>query len=205
MSYEAFIAGRRFVYCPELPQVSKHYMGFLIHSSLISCIQHLTLTILQCLQLTDTVLSYKKQKTRWIKGFFQVARKSLRRILTSCSHLPLSVRIEAFFHMTSPITSFLGLIILFLSPVMVVIHGELPRTLMILSFLPCIPFTVSGIIACYAKVPGPNQHYSSFWERTMRLRFIPLAMALSGEYQDANILTCVCVYVIQVVTHSFMA
>lgn len=105
LSYEAFIHARRFVYVPELPQASDYYIGlfalwFYVFS--ISRQQH----ILQCLELTETVLAHKKQKTRWTKGFFQVARKRLWRILTF-SHLPLSVRIEAFFHMTSPLTSFL--------------------------------------------------------------------------------------------------
>lgn len=39
---------------------------------------------------------------------------------------------------------------------------------------------LAGVIACYVKVPGQNQHYSSFRDRTRRLFFIPLTMCLSS-------------------------
>jgi len=111
MSYTAFIAGYRFVYVPEIPQL---------------------------LELPPNVLAYKQQKNRWNKGFFQVFRKSMLKILT-CGHLSLVVRIEAFFHITNPVTSFLGLVILFLSPIMVLTQGDLSLSLLICTCLPCIP------------------------------------------------------------------
>lgn len=152
LSYKAFIAGYRFVYVPEIPQL---------------------------LELPSNVLAYKQQKNRWNKGYFQVCRKSLRKIL-KCKHLPLAVRIEAFFHLTNPVTSFLGLVILTLSPILVLAYGELSLQLTVLSFMPCIPFILSGIIACYAKVSGPNRHYLTFWQCTKRLVFIPMTLALSA-------------------------
>ena len=152
LSYKAFIAGYRFVYVPEIPQL---------------------------LELPSNVLAYKQQKNRWNKGYFQVCRKSLRKIL-KCKHLPLAVRIEAVFHLTNPVTSFLGLVILALSPILVLAYGELSLQLTVLSFMPCIPFILSGIIACYAKVPGPNRHYLTFWQCTKRLVFIPMTLALSA-------------------------
>ena len=124
MSYTAFIAGYRFVYVPEIPQL---------------------------LELPPNILAYKQQKNRWNKGFFQVFRKSMRKILT-CSHLSLFVRIEAFFHITNPVTSFLGLVILFLSPIMVVVHGDLSLYLMICTCLPCIPVSIHFAINVLSAV-----------------------------------------------------
>uniref|UniRef100_A0A7S4JMQ5 Sulfotransferase domain-containing protein n=1 Tax=Odontella aurita TaxID=265563 RepID=A0A7S4JMQ5_9STRA len=151
LSYIAFMAGYRFVYVPHLPQL---------------------------LELPSNILAHKQQKNRWNKGYFQVCRKSMQKIL-KCSHLPLSVRIEAFFHITNPITCFLGLVILFLSPIVMIIHGAVHPALIAFTFAPCISTMVSGMIACYAKVPGSNGHYTTFWDRTKRLVYIPMVMCLA--------------------------
>lgn len=125
LSYKAFLAGFRFVYVPDLPQL---------------------------LELPSNILAYKLQKNRWNKGFLQVFRKSMGDVF-ACSHMPISVCIEAFFHVTYPITCLLGLCILFMSPLMVVMYKRsLPRLLVMSTFLPLVTFLLSGLIACYAKV-----------------------------------------------------
>lgn len=96
-----------------------------------------------------------------------------------CSHLPLSVRVEAFFHMTNPITCTLGLIVLLVSPPMVLLHDKLSTLLVLFTFLPSLTVLVSGVITCFVKVPGSNGHYSTFWSRAKRLVYIPLVLCLA--------------------------
>lgn len=74
VSYRAQLAGWRFVYLPRLACPA---------------------------ELPPEMNGFKSQQHRWAKGSVQVALKLLPQILSSAA--PLHVKLEAFFHLTSPL------------------------------------------------------------------------------------------------------
>ncbi|MEO5989131.1 MAG: cellulose synthase family protein [Candidatus Eisenbacteria bacterium] len=96
-------------------------------------------------ELPSDMQAFKSQQHRWAKGSIQTARKLLPAVFAS--DLPLAVKVEAFFHLTSnaayPMLLLLSLLLLpvmlgrsFLSPVavwalqgLVILTGVLPVTL----------------------------------------------------------------------------
>lgn len=100
-------------------------------------------------------------------------------MILECDHLPLLVRIESFFQITSPVTCCFGLVTLLMIPIMMFIHNAVPIPLLLFSLGPSIVLIVAGTVACYAKTPGSNEAYCTFWERTKRLRYIPLLLCLA--------------------------
>jgi cellulose synthase/poly-beta-1,6-N-acetylglucosamine synthase-like glycosyltransferase len=73
LSYRAQLAGWRFVYLPQLTCPA---------------------------ELPPTVGAFKSQQHRWTKGSIQTARKLLPAVLRA--QVPLSVKVESFFHLTCP-------------------------------------------------------------------------------------------------------
>lgn len=74
LSYRAQLAGWRFVYLPHLACPA---------------------------ELPPEIIAFKSQQHRWTKGSVQTAKKLLPTLLRSKA--PLSVKFEAFFHLTSPV------------------------------------------------------------------------------------------------------
>lgn len=74
LSYRVQMRGWRFIYLPDLASPA---------------------------ELPEGMLAYKAQQYRWTKGGVQVCRKMLGRVLRS--KLPLYIKVEAFFHLTSPL------------------------------------------------------------------------------------------------------
>ena len=75
-----------------------------------------------------------------------------------------------------------------MSPIMILIHNTVPPYLVVLTFIPSLAVIISGTLACYHKVPATNGLYSTTWERTKRLRFIPmlLCMAMGTSIYDTR-------------------
>jgi cellulose synthase/poly-beta-1,6-N-acetylglucosamine synthase-like glycosyltransferase len=61
-------------------------------------------------ELPPEMIGFKQQAHRWTKGSFQTAIKLLPKVLKS-KHLPLSVKTEAFFHLTNTIVYVLMVIL----------------------------------------------------------------------------------------------
>jgi len=150
MSYLAYMHGYDFVY-----------------------LRHFT----QLLELPPTLPAHKQQKHRWIKGHMQVMRTRLWKVLRS-PHAPVSLKIQAFFHMTGSLRVTSGMAVLLMVPV--IEHmGLMTPVLIKLSIFPTLPLIINCLLAVYAKVPGSNGHYASFSSRTARMMVIPLYFILS--------------------------
>ncbi len=92
LSYRAQLAGWRFVYLPR-----------------VKCPA----------ELPPEINAFKSQQHRWTKGSIQTARKLLMKIFASPA--PLSTKIEAFFHLTSPMVYvFMVLMVVLVFPAMFV-------------------------------------------------------------------------------------
>lgn len=85
LSYRAQMKGWKFVYLPEVTSPA---------------------------ELPPEMNAFKSQQHRWAKGGAQTCRKLLPRILKS--RLPLRIKIEAFFHLTSWLSYFLIVLLTFM-------------------------------------------------------------------------------------------
>ena len=143
LSYYVFMAGYRFIYIRDLPQK---------------------------LELPTGVRAHIQQKHRWTKGYLQVARKSLWKIIKH-DRIPWRLKIEAFFHFTEPVTYFFSLWLTMLMPVACWFMNIYTVGLFTMIFFnPAIP-VITAIISIYAK---PKKTDFSFWKRSRRLMDIPL-------------------------------
>jgi len=92
LSYRAQLAGWRFVYLPKLKCPA---------------------------ELPPEINAFKSQQHRWTKGSIQTARKLLWRIFRSPA--PLGTKVEAFFHLTSPMVYvFMVMMVLLVFPALFV-------------------------------------------------------------------------------------
>lgn len=143
LSYYVYMAGYKFIYIRDLPQK---------------------------LELPTGVRAHIQQKHRWTKGYLQVARKSLWKIIKH-DRIPLRLKIEAFFHFTEPVTYFFCLWLILLMPIAAWFMNIYTVGLFtVIFFNPTIP-AITSFFSIYGK---PKKTDFSFWKRSKRLIDIPL-------------------------------
>lgn len=80
--------------------------------------------------------AFKSQQYRWAKGGVQTAIKLLPRLLTES--LPLKIKLEAFFHLTSNLTYVLIPCLILLLPVLILCMDCIPTAIYIFSFIAAV-------------------------------------------------------------------
>lgn len=84
--------------------------------------------------------AFKSQQYRWAKGGVQTAIKLLPRLMKE--PLPLKIKLEAFFHLTSNLTYVLIPCLILLLPALILCMGCIPKIVYALSFIAAV-FSVS--------------------------------------------------------------
>jgi cellulose synthase/poly-beta-1,6-N-acetylglucosamine synthase-like glycosyltransferase len=116
-------------------------------------------------ELPEDMIAFRAQQYRWAKGTVQTARKLLGRVLRA--PLPLSMRIEAAFHMLPhlayPMMVLLSLVLL---PSLVFMPASDLRTLLLLDLPLCIGTT--GSLASFYAMAEVSQGRSA-WNAIQRL------------------------------------
>ncbi len=145
LSYRAQLAGWRFLFLPQLTCPA---------------------------ELPARVDAFKSQQYRWAKGSIQVMRKLLPQIWRS--RFPLSVKLEASFHLTGNLCYLLMLInsIAFVIPAMVLRQG-LPWKMVL--FVDGFFFLFLSMTFIYFYTTAQRFAVPGLWAR---LRFVPALMAL---------------------------
>jgi len=145
ISYSAYMAGYRFVYLRDVPQM---------------------------LEIPSNYMALKEQKRRWIRGVLQVCRKLLIPIW-SAPNVPRKFKMEAFFYMTFSAWFLLGFMSLTIVPILYYGKGGFSASqLMSYLLVPYVPISMAAVVAIYTKVAAA--HYKTFCSRTYRLIFIPV-------------------------------
>ena len=80
--------------------------------------------------------AFKSQQYRWAKGGVQTAIKLLPRLLKE--PLPLKIKLEAFFHLTSNLTYVLIPCLILLLPALILCMGCIPKIVYALSFMAAV-------------------------------------------------------------------
>lgn len=151
ISYQAAMAGYKFVYLRDLPQV---------------------------LEVPANIRAHLLQKNRWTKGYWQVARKTLWTILRN-RKTPFLMKLEIFFQYTASIMYAWTLLLVLLSPILT--YLKLYSPLMIcLSLLPATIALIAGVVTVFGKDAGNHtNNYRILLARCLRLRFLPLLLFFS--------------------------
>jgi cellulose synthase/poly-beta-1,6-N-acetylglucosamine synthase-like glycosyltransferase len=115
--------------------------------------------------------AFKSQQHRWAKGSIQTAKKLLPIILRS--ELPLTVKREAFFHLTNNVAYLLMVVLSILMPMSMVVrfHQGLYGTL----FLDLPFFITATASVCFFYVASQRERGATWWER---IKYLPLLMGL---------------------------
>lgn len=156
LSYRAQLAGWKFVYLDDLRVPS---------------------------ELPSTIASFRSQQQRWAKGSIQTARKILPRLLNT--HLPLSVKIEACFHLLSNLGWLFGMIIILtLFPAILVITLAGPEQMIRIDF----PLFIGGscMILFYFLIHACYGQKRSFIPYVAALPFFSIAVAPSISLSVIN-------------------
>lgn len=148
ISYQAAMAGYKFVYLRDVPQV---------------------------LEVPAGIRAHLLQKNRWTKGYWQVTRKTLWTILSN-PRCPFSMKFEVFFQYTASIMYAWTLLLVILAPALT--YRRLYSPLMILlTLFPAFVALLAGIITVFGKDAGNHtNNYRILLARLIRLRFIPLLL-----------------------------
>ncbi len=115
--------------------------------------------------------AFKSQQHRWAKGSIQTAKKLLPAIFRA--KLPLSVKVEAFFHLTNNLAYLLMVLISLLMPIAVAVrysHGWYGVLLLDFPFFIAATLSVSGFYIASQREVGMG------WGQ--RLRYLPFLMSL---------------------------
>jgi cellulose synthase/poly-beta-1,6-N-acetylglucosamine synthase-like glycosyltransferase len=114
---------------------------------------------------------FKTQQHRWAKGSIQTAKKLLPRILRS--KLPLKVKVEAFFHLTSNMSYLLMLLLSVLIYPSMVARINIGWFQMLITDVPFLLFATVGISFFY--ICSQKEAYKD-WKS--RLFYLPMLMSL---------------------------
>src|SRR5205809_2264524 len=122
-------------------------------------------------ELPPEMIAFKQQAHRWTKGSMQTAIKLLPRILRS--HLPKSVKWEAFFHLTNTVVSPLMVFVTVLMPVSMVIRFKHGWYEVLLLDLPFFWTATMSVVLFY--VASQREIGIAWWKG---LKYLPFIMAL---------------------------
>ncbi len=160
LSYRAQLRGWRFVFVPEIAAPA---------------------------ELPVSMNAFKAQQRRWAQGSLQTARKLLPQILAS--RLPLRVRAEAFFHLTSNLAyPLMAVLSLLMAPVLFARVSTGLREMALLD-IPIFAAATFSVVSFYAfsqsrllrlQPPGERE---GFWRR---VRGIPAALAVGIGLSFSN-------------------
>lgn len=144
LSYRTQMKGWQFIYVPELAVPA---------------------------ELPVDIVAFKNQQHRWAKGSIQTAKKLLPRIMSA--HLPLKVKVEAFFHLAA---NFAYLLMIPLSiailPVMI-LRRNLNWSQMMVLDVPLFLLATASVSAFY--IVSQKEIYSNW---TSTIKYLPPLMAI---------------------------
>uniref|UniRef100_A0A7S1VCH2 Glycosyltransferase 2-like domain-containing protein n=1 Tax=Grammatophora oceanica TaxID=210454 RepID=A0A7S1VCH2_9STRA len=144
LSYEERMAQYEFVYLRDLPQP---------------------------LELPSGIRAHVQQKFRWTTGFFQVARKTLWRIIRNPS-TPMWLKSEVFFQFTGAAAFSLALLVVLLVPILSN-RNLFSLFLATYTVAPSLVPLFGGLCTIFGKVSGSDGQYRSVSSRLCRCFFIP--------------------------------
>jgi hypothetical protein len=143
LSYRAYLKGYEFIYIRDCPQQ---------------------------LEVPSCILAHIQQKQRWTKGFIQVFRLFYFDLLKS-PQTPAVVKFEALMHLSGPVQLSFAMTALIVYPYLVY-HRIDSFFVKLLSIAAIAEPMLAALHTIYAKVPGSNQHYSTWWSRLARIGII---------------------------------
>ena len=160
LSYRAQLRGWKFVFVPEIAAPA---------------------------ELPVSMNAFKAQQRRWAQGSLQTARKLLPQILAS--PLPLRVRAEAFFHLTSNLAyPLMAVLSLLMTPVLFARVSTGLREMALLD-IPIFAAATLSVVSFYAfsqsrllRLQAPDER-QSLWRRA---RNIPAALAVGIGISFSN-------------------
>jgi cellulose synthase/poly-beta-1,6-N-acetylglucosamine synthase-like glycosyltransferase len=114
-------------------------------------------------EVPPTVTAFLTQQHRWNKGLVQTAIKLLPRIMTSPA--PLKIKLEAWFHLTSPLVH-LAILLLALLAVPLVL---LPWRSESLSLSPPLAFGIGGALLILGTLAACTFYIASQWAQGLSL------------------------------------
>ena len=122
-------------------------------------------------ELPVDIVAFKAQQHRWAKGSIQTAKKLLPKIFKA--HLPLHVKVEAFFHLAANM-AYLLMVPLSISILPVVIfRRDLNWNQMIIYDVPLFLMATASVSALY--IVSQKELYSDW---TSTFKYLPLLMGL---------------------------
>lgn len=159
LSYRAQLAGYRFVFLPRYTCPA---------------------------ELPPQINAFKTQQHRWTKGSIQTAMKILPRLLRQ--RLPLRVKAEAFFHLTSPIVYLLIVIFtLLMYPVMALNLDAVGRDTWVGLLLGTTMFGLGTASAAVFYLASQHAQHRSRWQTLLQ---VPVLMALGVGIAVYNAIAC---------------
>ena len=160
LSYRAQLRGWRFVFVPEIAAPA---------------------------ELPVSMNAFKAQQRRWAQGSMQTARKLLPQILAS--PLPLRVRVEAFYHLTSNLAyPLMAVLSLLMAPVLFARVSTGLREMALLD-IPIFAAATLSVVSFYAVSEArllrllPAGEGDGLWRR---VRNIPVALAVGIGISFSN-------------------
>ena len=160
LSYRAQLRGWRFVFVPEIAAPA---------------------------ELPVSMNAFKSQQRRWAQGSLQTARKLLPQILAS--PLPLRVRVEAFFHLTSNLAyPLMAALSLLMTPVLFARVSTGLREMALLD-IPIFAAATVSVVSFYAFSQSQLRRLEARGRRGglwRRVRGIPVALAVGIGISFSN-------------------
>ncbi|MEE9403970.1 MAG: cellulose synthase family protein [Algisphaera sp.] len=137
-------------------------------------------------ELPPEINAFKSQQHRWTKGSIQTAKKLLPRLLTA--DIPLKIKIEAFFHLTSPLVYlYITLFALLFYPAVWVNLQPIEDGRWAGVFLGFTLFGLGTISATTFYIASQRAQKRSAWKTLLQ---VPLLMAIGIGIALNNAIAC---------------
>jgi len=138
-------------------------------------------------ELPPEINAFKSQQHRWTKGSIQTARKLLPRLLTA--DVPMKIKVEAFFHLTSPMVYlYITLFALLFYPAVWVNLQPIEDGRRAGVFLGLSLFMVGTVSATTFYIASQRAQKRSVW---MTLLQVPLLMSIGIGIALNNAIACI--------------
>ena len=138
-------------------------------------------------ELPPEINSFKSQQHRWTKGSIQTAMKLLPQVLGA--KLPVKVKIEAFFHLTSPMVYlYITLLALLFFPAIYVNLDMVGRGTWFGAFLGMGLFMLGTISATVFYLTSQHAQRRSIWSTLIQ---VPMLMAIGIGIALNNAVACI--------------
>jgi cellulose synthase/poly-beta-1,6-N-acetylglucosamine synthase-like glycosyltransferase len=135
-------------------------------------------------ELPVEITAFKTQQRRWAKGLVQVGMKLLGRMLSD-PRLPLRVKLEQFFRLTSNLMAPLVIVLAVINlPVLIVRFNQQMLNNLFLIDVPILTFSTLSIVAFYT-VTQWHLHPKT-WRKSLKYMPFVLSMGIALSFSNAR-------------------